>query len=333
MSKLREYLESGDSRNQPRAEWTAASLKKYDTVSLALARNGLVAICEEPLARSLKTEWSVNGIDCGDGSLLWSEELPAEALPGGLLIDREGRLVISLLDGSVVCYGSDETLRDYVTSLKEHIGESGFDPSKAVSFLAEALKDVHAPEARQLIIDSLAEVDVHVGQQAMEQGCIVEWNLLGPVPWDYENDVDKVYVEEPNIDLVASYKIEGRNLTWRKYLTDKDYGEVDLSRLFGSDENLAAYAYAEFELPEARNLCLKVGTNDGFLCWFNGEEAGRFVGGRSYAPDQDTLEVKGQKGVNKVLLKVTQMGGGWACGVRITDEGGEPIDLVDLRKP
>ena len=332
MGQLREYLVSGEGRHLPRVEWTAAALKKYDTVSLALARNGLVAVCEEPVARSLKTDWSVNGIDCGDGTLLWSEDLPSPALPGGLSIDGEGRLVISLLDGSVVCYGSDESIRNYVTALKEHIGESGFDPSKAVSFLADALRDVHAPEARQLIIDSLAEVDVHVGQEAMEQGCIVEWNLLGPVPWDYENDVNKVFVEEPDVDLEASYKIEGRNLSWRNYLTERDHGQVDLSCLYGSDSDLAVYAYAEFELPEAQDLLLKVGTNDGYLCWFNGEEAGRFSGGRSYAPDQDTLEVKGKKGVNKVLLKVTQMGGGWDCGVRVTDESGEPLNLAELAK-
>jgi hypothetical protein len=97
----------------------------------------------------------------------------------------------------------------------------------------------------------------------------------------------------------------------------------DLAAVFGENPERAAYAYAEIELEEARDLVLHLGSNDGFLCWFNGEEAGRFEGGRTYRPDQDTLNVKGRKGRNIILVKVSQQGGGWARGVCVTDKEGE----------
>ena len=86
------------------------------------------------------------------------------------------------------------------------------------------------------------------------------------------------------------------------------------------------------DLPEAGDFLLKVGSNDGFKCWFNGEEVGRFDGGRVYAPDQDVLEVHGRRGVNTVLLKISQMGGGWSFGARLTAADGTPIDLRERRE-
>ena len=82
------------------------------------------------------------------------------------------------------------------------------------------------------------------------------------------------------------------------------------------------------ELPEARDLVLKIGSNDGFKCWFNGEAVGRFDGGRAYAPDQSALPVHAKAGVNTVLLKVTQMGGAWAFSARLTAPDGTPINLA-----
>ncbi|MCX5758092.1 MAG: hypothetical protein NTU83_06230 [Candidatus Hydrogenedentes bacterium] len=72
---------------------------------------------------------------------------------------------------------------------------------------------------------------------------------------------------------------------------------------------------------------LQVGSNDGFKCWCNGHEAGRFDGGRLYVPDQDALKVHLKEGVNTILMKVSQEGGGWAFGVRVTDPGGKPLSM------
>jgi len=44
-----------------------------------------------------------------DGRLLWERGLPGAATTGALLVDREGRIVICLEDGRVVCLGARRT--------------------------------------------------------------------------------------------------------------------------------------------------------------------------------------------------------------------------------
>lgn len=45
-------------------------------------------------------------LDAADGQLRWSRPLPADPVPWGLAIDREGRVLVSLNDGSILCYAS-----------------------------------------------------------------------------------------------------------------------------------------------------------------------------------------------------------------------------------
>jgi hypothetical protein len=40
-----------------------------------------------------------------DGTTVWSQPLPAPSVPWGVLVDRDGRVVVSLQDGQVVCFG------------------------------------------------------------------------------------------------------------------------------------------------------------------------------------------------------------------------------------
>jgi len=123
--------------------------------------------------------------------------------------------------------------------------------------------------------------------------------------------------------------IEGTSYAWRAYVTTSTEGHVNLARLYGPHEGVAVYAYAEVELPKGGPVLLKVGSNDGFACWFNGKKVGAFNGGRAYAPDQDILEATAVAGTNTILLKVTQMGAAWDFGVRLAKPTGEPINLAD----
>jgi len=92
-----------------------------DTVSLAIARNAVLAVCETRGYSSLQSRWSVCALSPRDGSIIWEHNLspwgilgerdsmvdtPARpALPGGLLIDRDGRVVVVLENGNVLCFG------------------------------------------------------------------------------------------------------------------------------------------------------------------------------------------------------------------------------------
>jgi len=184
-----------------------------------------------------------------------------------------------------------------------------------------------------LIQNELKMLGVHWGDRTSKNGGIAHWHLLGVVPWDQEdNRLDKPFVGEPRVDISKPQTIGKRSLAWNSYTTDATRGKVDLAKILGDHANVAAYAYAEIRLPKAADLVLKIGTNDGYKCWFNGREAGRYDGGRSYSADHDSLPVHAVRGINKILLKVTQMGGGWAFSVRLTDPAGAAVDLTDPRQ-
>ena len=41
-----------------------------------------------------------------DGGVLWSHPLPAEPVEWGLAVDRQGRAVVTLADGRILCFGA-----------------------------------------------------------------------------------------------------------------------------------------------------------------------------------------------------------------------------------
>jgi outer membrane protein assembly factor BamB len=90
----------------PSPLWQGNTLDNHNTVSMALAENAVVVVSEAPRGRSLwNSTWKVSALDLATGNLLWQHALPSAATPGGLLIDRDGQVIVVLEDGSVLCYG------------------------------------------------------------------------------------------------------------------------------------------------------------------------------------------------------------------------------------
>ena len=67
-----------------------------DSVALAVCTNAVVAACKSEIV----------ALDLQDGKVLWSHAVPAAPVPWGLAIDRDGRAVVTLEDGQVLCLGS-----------------------------------------------------------------------------------------------------------------------------------------------------------------------------------------------------------------------------------
>jgi len=40
-----------------------------------------------------------------DGSVLWSENVPSAPVSWGLAVDRDGRVIVTLEDGQILCFG------------------------------------------------------------------------------------------------------------------------------------------------------------------------------------------------------------------------------------
>ncbi|MEW6307073.1 MAG: PQQ-binding-like beta-propeller repeat protein [Verrucomicrobiota bacterium] len=87
--------------------WLAklGDVSKFEAVSLALTPNALVAVARYQVLSRARPQWFVLGLAVADGRQMFQQEIPGEPLPDGLLIDREGRIVVSLVDGSLVSFG------------------------------------------------------------------------------------------------------------------------------------------------------------------------------------------------------------------------------------
>ncbi|NOX55445.1 MAG: PQQ-binding-like beta-propeller repeat protein [Planctomycetes bacterium] len=78
---------------------------KFEVVSLAVCPNAVVATFKQQLRFRAHPQWFVAAFHVESGQPLTRMELPGEPLPDGLLIDRDGRVVVTLLDGRVLAYG------------------------------------------------------------------------------------------------------------------------------------------------------------------------------------------------------------------------------------
>lgn len=76
--------------------------------AVALAGNAVVATVGTPsfgANGSTPRNWRIKLFKLEDGSMMWEEALPCEPIRDAIAIDREGRIIICLSDGSIVCYG------------------------------------------------------------------------------------------------------------------------------------------------------------------------------------------------------------------------------------
>ena len=51
--------------------------------------------------------YGIAALSLTDGKLLWRHSLPAGPVSWGLAIDREGRILVALRDGRVLCFGPE----------------------------------------------------------------------------------------------------------------------------------------------------------------------------------------------------------------------------------
>ena len=66
-----------------------------DSIALAACSNAVVvAKKSEIVALNLK-----------DGSVLWSEDVPSTPVNWGLAVDRDGRVIVTLENGQILCFG------------------------------------------------------------------------------------------------------------------------------------------------------------------------------------------------------------------------------------
>ena len=103
---LRNLAQTLESDGAIRWKSDLGETNKFEAISLAVCPNAIVAVVRYQRKMRSQTQWFVAGFDIENGTPLWQQELRFEPLPDGLLVDREGQIVVTSLDGRVACFGS-----------------------------------------------------------------------------------------------------------------------------------------------------------------------------------------------------------------------------------
>jgi outer membrane protein assembly factor BamB len=84
--------------------------KEFEVVSLAVCPTSIVAVAKFQKPRSAHPQWSLVAFNSQDGTphWFWHYPLPSKPLPGGLLVGRDGQIVLTMLNGNVHSFGPQQ---------------------------------------------------------------------------------------------------------------------------------------------------------------------------------------------------------------------------------
>lgn len=123
-------------------------------------------------------------------------------------------------------------------------------------------------------------------------------------------------------DVVFAPEKPGENPEW-KPVPPADH--VDLAALFPGQDNCVAYLRTHVLAPQDLDALLLMGSDDGLKVRLNGEVVHAHNVDRGMVVDQDRAPIRLKRGLNRLDLKVTQGGGGWAVCARLVGTDGKPI--------
>ena len=163
---------------------------------------------------------------------------------------------------------------------------------------------------------------------------ISDWLVCGPFPFerglqqfltDYLVEYDGEANIRPREGMTHDVKGLGK-VTWKRHhapngvldfvtLMAKQVGE-ERPKFWQLRYGLA-YAYTEITSDRAQPALLLLGSEDWLAVWLNGELIHENFVYRHCVPDKDALLVNLLKGVNRLLVKVARIAGGWGVSVKI----------------
>jgi carboxyl-terminal processing protease len=155
------------------------------------------------------------------------------------------------------------------------------------------------------------------------------WRLVGPFDNAEGTALDTPYVPEQGVDFAQEYEGKTGTVRWLAYAGQQRNGFIDFGSTLRPNQWTVGYAATRVDAPEARDVQLRIGSDDEVKIWLNGNVVLDSNVPRFAAPDQDIVPVHLQAGRNEVLVKVCNRTGAWGFYLRVTDAQGRPC--ADLR--
>ncbi|HPP00350.1 MAG TPA: HEAT repeat domain-containing protein [bacterium] len=199
----------------------------------------------------------------------------------------------------------------------------------AVHLCLQAARSTNDPAIIQRLAGYLKSVEAAgpLADLTRGFGFVTDWWILGPFSGREQLRETDPFPPNQLVHPQRTVTFEGQTHRWKKAVLDDPTGRMNLGAIVGQWNDAGVYLYAAVQVDRDGEAVFHIGSDDDVVCWLNGNEVHRFIGERGWSPDQDTAPVQLKKGINHILLKVLNAGGGWEFSLRITAPGGAPMPL------
>jgi len=117
---------------------------------------------------------------------------------------------------------------------------------------------------------------------------------------------------EPRIGMKV--RIAGSTFQWQRLIFENEIADLP------PKNDVIAYAWTEFTVPERKSAFLGIGSDDSVKVWLNGKWVHEQWANRGVRIDDDLVPVEFQPGTNQLLLKIQNGYGKWGFTCRVLSE-------------
>ena len=204
---------------------------------------------------------------------------------------------------------SDASLRAEAAQATLQVAQaiSGAEPRAVATAMKVLLAAPLSAERKKQAEDLLLEV-------ASVQSYLRQWQVAGPYVQEGKN-----YAQL--FDIAFAPEKAGADVEWKPIAVRAEGNHpayVDLLATFGG-EQCVAYLRTQFEADEPKTAMLEIFSDDGVKAWLNGQVVHANNVARPIPSDPDRVRVTLKKGVNRLMLKITQNSMPWGVIVRLRE--------------
>jgi hypothetical protein len=303
------------------------------------ALNWLRGAVETIAARELGAKHPLPLAELGDFLIDTRHNAPARALAFDLIARVDDAAAQRLVPGM---------LNDPAPPLRRLAVQRLIDEADAL------LADKHADAATLLYQQALAAARdtgqvQHLAKQLRKLGravdlprhfgFILRWRVTGPFDNTDNAGFAKPFAPEQGVDLSATHDGVKGPVQWKDYVSEHEYGVIDLNEPLGEAKSVTGYAYTTFTFDAAAEQPVRflLSSQNAWKLWVNGEYLfGRDEYHRGRRIDQYEIAGRLKPGVNTILVKVCQdklvadWTKEWQFQLRVCDATGTPIHSAEM---
>lgn len=216
--------------------------------------------------------------------------------------------------------------------------EGEIDPERLERFVDGMLRDKkrhplvrsHAALTRARLYEARGDLGKARSLLA-EHGHLLDWQIIGP--FDNSGHTGETRTDPPMtepFDPAQQFtgKLAGEPLSWRPYGYEgiPRGGYVSLDDVLRPNEQVTGYATAWVKVDRETDAVVHIGTGGPYRIWIDGAKVGEGTAERAPNILQDAHAVTLRAGWNRVLVKVSAMGGMWGFQARLSRRDGRPIE-------